>query len=583
MSHVKVLAGSVREFKKDTILAPVYITLEAVLETVLPTVMASLIDQMGGGSMQPVVHYGLILILVAMASLFCGTMAARHAATASCGYARNLRHDLFYKVQTYAFSDIDQFSSSSLITRMTTDVTNIQNAYGMIIRIAFRAPLMMIFAIIMSLTINVSMAMIFIFMVPVIAFIIFLISWGAIPIFRRIFHEYDEMNNSVQENVQGIRVVKSFVREDYEIRKFKEKSEKVRYDFTHAVRLVQLTMPVMMIGIFAAMLTVAARGTRLIILSNGTRLTTGDLSALITYGVQIMASIMMVSMIVVMIVMSQESIERVCEVLDHDASITSPENGIETVADGSIDFDHVSFRYSKKSTRNALTDIDLHIRSGETVGIIGGTGSSKSSMVQLISRLYDATEGTVKVGGVDVKEYDLKALRDAVAVVLQKNVLFSGTIADNLRWGNKNATMEQIQHACHLARADEFIDQFPDGYDTWIEQGGTNVSGGQKQRLCIARALLKNPKILILDDSTSAVDTRTDALIRESFRDEIPDTTKLIIAQRISSVQDADRILVMDGGRIAEMGTHEQLLKLHGIYREVYDTQNASANGKEAV
>ena len=581
---LKTLLKQVKEYKLASILTPICMLGEVVCEMVIPVLMGLIVDKgIYGNDKGYIYSSGLRMIFVALCGLAFGIGGGFFGANASAGFAKNLRWAMYDNIQTFSFSNIDKFSPSSLVTRLTTDVTNIQNAYGMIIRIAFRAPLMMIFAIIMSLTINVSMAMIFIFMVPVIAFIIFLISWGAIPIFRRIFHEYDEMNNSVQENVQGIRVVKSFVREDYEIRKFKEKSEKVRYDFTHAVRLVQLTMPVMMIGIFAAMLTVAARGTRLIILSNGTQLTTGDLSALITYGVQIMASIMMVSMIVVMIVMSQESIERVCEVLDHDASITSPENGIETVADGSIDFDHVSFRYSKKSTRNALTDIDLHIRSGETVGIIGGTGSSKSSMVQLISRLYDATEGTVKVGGVDVKEYDLKALRDAVAVVLQKNVLFSGTIADNLRWGNKNATMEQIQHACHLARADEFIDQFPDGYDTWIEQGGTNVSGGQKQRLCIARALLKNPKILILDDSTSAVDTRTDALIRESFRDEIPDTTKLIIAQRISSVQDADRILVMDGGRIAEMGTHEQLLKLHGIYREVYDTQNASANGKEAV
>lgn len=579
MSHVNTLAGSVREYKKDSILAPIYVTLEAVFETVLPTVMASLIDHMGEGTMRPILYYGLILIVIACASLFCGSMSARHAATASCGFAKNLRHDLFYKVQTYAFSDIDSFSSSSLITRMTTDVTNIQNAYSMIIRIAFRAPLMMIFAIVMSFTINTQMALIFLIMVPIIAALIFLISWGAIPIFRRIFHEYDEMNNSVQENVQGIRVVKSFVCEDYEIKKFKDKSEKVRRDFTKAVRIVSLTTPVMMAGIYAALLAVAMRGTKLIVLSSGTTLTTGDLSALITYGVQIMASIMMVSMIVVMVVMSQESIERVCEVLGHDASITSPENGKTSVADGSIDFDHVSFRYSKKSKRNALSDIDLHIQSGETIGIIGGTGSSKSTMIQLISRLYDATEGTVKVGGVDVREYDLKTLRDAVSVVLQKNVLFSGTIADNLRWGNKNATMEEIKHACHVARADEFIDQFPDGYDTWIEQGGTNVSGGQKQRLCIARALLKNPKILILDDSTSAVDTKTDALIREAFRTEIPDTTKLIVAQRISSVQDADRILVMDGGRIAEMGTHEELMALHGIYREVYDTQN----GKEAV
>ena len=576
---IKTLLKSVREYRRASILTPAYVALEVVMECIIPLVMARMIDEMTGESLTPVFKYGTILILMAFMSLFCGTMSGRQAATASCGFAKNLRQDLFFHIQDFGFADIDRFSTSSLVTRMTTDVANVQNAFQMLVRIAVRTPLMIAFSVVMSLRVNVRMSLIFLAILPVLAAALFGIMFTVFPIFRRIFRKYDALNNSVQENVAGIRVVKSFVREDYEKKKFGIASEDVRREFNHAENIIALNFPIMMFCINLAMLLVSYFGARMIISSHATSLTTGEMSSLITYGIQILSSMMMMSMVVVMTSMASESAERIVEVLNHESTLTSPENGRTHVEDGSIRFENVSFRYSEKNTKYALTDINLSIPSGQTVGIIGGTGSSKSTLIQLISRLYDVTEGAVLVGGADVRSYDLDALRNEVSVVLQKNVLFSGTIKENLRWGKEDATDEEILHACRLAHADEFVEQFPDKYDTMISQGGTNVSGGQKQRLCIARALLKKPKILILDDSTSAVDTKTDALIRRAFREEIPDTTKIIIAQRVSSVQDADQILVMDGGRIVERGTHEELLSLGGIYREVYDSQT---KGKEA-
>lgn len=575
----RTLGASVREFKRDAILAPLFISGEVLLECLIPFIMAKMIDHLGGDSMGPVIRYGVILLILATLSLFCGMTSARLAASASTGFARNLRQDIYFRIQDFAFQDIDQFSASSLITRMTTDVTNVQNAFQMLIRMAFRAPLMLIFSVVMSLLISPRMSLIFLAIIPVLAVVIYLMMHKVIPFFRRIFRKYDRMNNSVEENVSGIRVVKAFVREDYEKEKFRAASEEVRSDFTTAEKIMALLQPIMMFCIYLAMLLVCVIGSSLIIRTKGSSLTTGELSSLMNYGVQILSSMMMLSMTFVMITMAQESAVRIAEVLSHESSLTSPEDGVKEVADGSVRFDHVTFRYRKDSKNNALTDINLDIPSGSTVGIIGGTGSSKSTLIQLIPRLYDVSEGAVSVGGLDVRRYDLETLRNAVAVVLQKNVVFSGTIRDNLRWGDREASDEEIRHACHLACADEFIDQLPEGYDTNISQGGTNISGGQKQRLCIARAILKKPKILILDDSTSAVDTKTDALIRRSMAEEIPDTTKIIIAQRISSVQDADRILVMDEGRIAESGTHGELMELGGIYREIYDSQ---VRGKEA-
>jgi ATP-binding cassette subfamily B multidrug efflux pump len=579
-SVIHTLSGSVREYKKASILTPLFVAGEVCLECILPFVMAELIDDLSGNSVQPILKYGAILLAFAMCSLLFGVLSGRFAATASSGFAKNLRTDLFDKVQDLSFQDVDRFSTSSLVTRMTTDVTNVQNAYQMLIRIAVRTPLMMLFSLIMSFTINARIALIFLCMVPVLAVIIFGISLTVMPVFRRIFRKYDAMNESVEENVSGIRVVKAFVREDYEKDKFHKASGTVQKDFTMAEKILAWNTPAMNACMYVALFLVSYLGARLIINTAGTGFTTGGLSSLITYGVQILSSIMMLSMVFVMTSMAQESAERIAEVLTYTPTLTSPEHAVTTVPDGSVDFDHVSFRYSSHSKRNALTDINLHIKSGESVGIIGGTGSSKSTLIQLIPRLYDATNGVVKVGGRDVKTYDLVSLRDAVAVVLQKNVLFSGTILDNMRWGNENATQDEIERCCRLACADEFIQQMPDKYNTWIEQGGTNVSGGQKQRLCIARALIKKPKILILDDSTSAVDTKTDALIRRAFAEEIPDTTKIIIAQRITSVQDCDTILVMDGGRIVEQGTHDELISKGGIYREIYDSQTGR---KEAV
>ena len=536
--------------------------------------MAMLIDNMTGDSMMPILKYGLILFAMAMASLFCGAMGGRVAATASCGLAKNLRHDIFQKIQTFSFEDIDKFSASSLVTRMTTDITMIQNAFQMTIRSLIRSPLMLIFSIAMSYSINPSLARIFLIMVPIIAGVLILITVGVYPIFMRIFKKYDALNNSVQENINGIRVVKSFVREDAEIKKFKVASEDVRKDFVWVEKIIALATPIMMICIFLSMILVSFFGSQIIIKTGATELTTGQLSSLITYGVQVLAALMFLAFVMVMILMAIEPIRRIDEVLSNASTLVGKPDGEKTVKDGSIVFENVNFKYSKSAKKNALSDINVEIESGQTIGIIGGTGSSKSSLVQLICRLYDVTDGSVKVGGVDVRDYDLHALRDEVAVVLQKNVLFSGTIKDNIRWGRADATDDDIERVCRLAQADEFIQQFPKKYDTYIEQGGSNVSGGQKQRLCIARALIKKPKVLILDDSTSAVDTKTDALIRRAFAEEIPDTTKIIIAQRVSSVEDADKILVMDGGRIVEQGTHDELVAMGGIYNDVYLSQN---------
>lgn len=572
---IKTLMGSIREYKKTSILTPVLVSIEVIVECIIPFYIAKLINHIQDGTdMSLILKYGFMLIGLAFVSLFFGAMAGKTCATASCGFAKNLRHDLFYKVQEFSFTNIDKFSTSSLVTRLTTDISNVQMAYMMIIRIAVRSPMMFIFAMIMAFKMCPQLSTVYVIVVPFLAFALFLIIKKAMPLFNRIFKKYDNLNNSVQENIKGMRVVKSFVREDYEKNKFAKASEEVRNDFTRAEKLVALNGPVMQLAMYVAMILASYFGAKLIIGSGGSAMGVGDLSSLFTYGMQILSSLMMLSMIFVMITISSASAQRICEVLKEESSIENPQNPIMSVPDGSIDFNNVSFKYHKEAEKCALTDINLHIKSGETIGIIGGTGSSKSSLIQLISRLYDVNEGEVKVGGNNVKDYDIETLRNAVSVVLQKNVLFSGTIKDNLRWGNMNATDEELVRVCKLAQADEFISSLPDGYDTHIEQGGTNVSGGQKQRLCIARALLKKPKIIIFDDSTSAVDTKTDALIRKALSTEIPDTTKLIIAQRISSVQDADRIVVMDDGKINAVGTHEELLQSNDIYKEVYYSQN---------
>ena len=572
---IKVLARSIREFKKASILTPLLVTVEVILECAIPFVIANLVNQMQAGcSMDVIVRYGAILIAMSVVSLIFGGAAGATCAAASTGFARNLRRDMFYNIQNYSFENIDKFSVSSLVTRMTTDIMNVQMAYMMIIRIAIRCPLMLIFSFVMGFVMGGRLAMIFLFTIPILSIGLFLVIRAATPLFRRVFRKYDALNDSVQENVQAMRVVKSYVREEYEKKKFGAAAENVQRDFTKAERIMAINSPMMQFCVYAGMVFVISYGSYAVITSRGLDLNVGQMSAMLTYSFQILMSLMMVSMVFVMITMASESAERIVEVLSEKSSLTSPENGLTEVKDGSIDFDNVSFKYSKKAERMALADIDLHIRSGEVIGILGGTGSSKSTLIQLIPRLYDVTEGCVKVSGEDVRKYDLEALRNQVSVVLQKNVLFSGTIKDNLRWGNPDATDEQLIEACKLAQADEFIQQFPDKYDTWIEQGGSNVSGGQKQRLCIARALLKKPKILILDDSTSAVDTKTDALIRKGFREFIPETTKIIIAQRVASVQDADRIILMKGGRIDAIGSHDELMKSSEVYREIYTSQN---------
>ena len=582
MNIIRVLKKSIREYKRDSILTPILVAFEALVECIIPLMVANLVNKMQNGcDLSVILKYGVILIIMACFSLLFGALAGITAANASAGFGKNLRKDLFMAVQNFSFENIDRFSASSLVTRMTTDVTNVQMAYMMIIRTVVRSPLMLIFSLVMGFIMGGPLAFIFLFTIPVLGIGLGLVIKKTMPLFRKVFKKYDNLNNSVQENINGIRVVKSFVREDFEMKKFNEAAEDVCADFTKAEKILALNNPMMQFCLYVVMIFVLTFGSYLVVNFGGTIIQVGQLSSLLTYSFQILMSLMMLSMIFVMVTISIESCERIVAVLEEKRTISNPENPIYEVNDGSIDFDDVSFKYSKRADRYALENINLHIKSGQTIGILGGTGSSKTSLVNLISRLYDVTEGEVKVAGVDVRDYDLVTLRDAVSVVLQKNVLFSGSIKDNLRWGNKDATDEEIEEACHLACADEFIEQFPDKYDTHIEQGGTNVSGGQKQRLCIARALLKKPKILILDDSTSAVDTKTDAIIRDGFKKFIPETTKIIIAQRVSSVQDADQIIIMNNGSIEAVGTHDELLASNPIYQEVYYSQNKGGKQDE--
>lgn len=572
---IKKLAKCLREYKKTTILTPIMMVGEVTCECIIPAFTASLLNAIQRGSdINAIIKYGALLFLMAMLSLLFGCLSGWFCATASAGFAKNLRKDLFFKVQGFSFKNIDNFSTSSLVTRLTTDINNVQNAFMMIIRTAVRAPLMLIFAFAISFKVGGSLAWTFVAVIPILGIALFAIIFKTMPIFKSVFKKYDALNNSVQENVKGIRVVKSFVREDYEKKKFADTSDDVRKDFVKAEAILALNSPVMNFCMYLSMILISFFAAKIIITSNGQTLEVGSLTSMITYSMQILMSLMMLSMIFVMVTMAAESARRICEVLDETSSLTNRPDPVFEVPDGSIDFDNVNFKYSERAEKMALSDINLHIKAGQTVGVIGGTGSGKSSLIQLIPRLYDVTTGSVKVGGIDVRDYDLEVLRDQVSVVLQKNVLFSGTIKENLRWGNPDAPDEELERICKLAQADEFIKGFPDKYDTYIEQGGANVSGGQKQRLCIARALLKKPKILILDDSTSAVDTKTDALIRKAFKEEIPDTTKIIIAQRIASIQESDLIVVMNNGQIEALGTHEELIRTNKIYQEVYSSQN---------
>ena len=578
---IKRLLGCVREYKLPSILTLIFIIGEVIIEVFIPFITADLVNSIkAGAEMRELLLTGALLVVMAMCSLCCGGIAGFTCAKASAGFAKNLRGDLFRKIQTYSFENVDNFSTASLVTRLTTDVGNVQMSYMMIIRTAVRCPLMFIFSIIMAYVMGGSLATTFVVVVPVLITGLFLVARKAMPAFRRVFKKYDRLNESIEENVRGMRVVKGFSREDYERSRFGEASEDICGDFTKAERIVACNTPLMQVCLYFNMVFVLTFGSYLIISGTGANIDVGQLSAMLTYGMQILISLMMLSMIYVILTISAESIKRIGEVLGEEPTLTSPENGITEVADGSIDFNSVSFKYSKKAQKNALSGIELHIPTGATVGIIGGTGSSKTTLVQLIPRLYDVSGGEVKVGGVDVRNYDLSTLRDSVSMVLQKNLLFSGTIKENLRWGNPNATDEEMIEACRLAQAHDFVSSFPEGYDTFIEQGGTNVSGGQKQRLCIARALLKKPKILILDDSTSAVDTRTDALIRDGFKKFIPETTKIIIAQRIASVQDADMIIVLDRGEISAVGNHAELLASSDIYREVYEQQTGGSDNE---
>ena len=571
---IKKLAKSIREYKKESILTPIFVSLEVVMEVIIPLLMANLIDKgMYAGDMNEVLKIGLELVGAAMLSLIFGVLSGSVAAKASAGFAKNLRKDLYYKVQDFSFSNIDKFSTASIITRLTTDVTYVQMAFQMIIRIAVRTPLMLVFSLIMAFGINKELSLIFLILIPIVGVALGLISTKVYPIFDRVFKKYDNLNEIVEENVSSIRVVKSYVLEEKEKEKFSKTSNEIYKDFTKAEKIMALNSPIMQFAIYSALILISWFGARIIVNSHMTALTTGELTSLLTYSIQILSSLMMLTMILVMCTMSKASAQRIVEILNEEPDLKNKKNPIEEVKNGDIEFQNVGFSYVGKKNKEVLKNINLKIKSGETIGIIGGTGDGKSSLINLIPRLYDVSEGKVLVGGVNVKDYDLKALRDQVANVLQKNVLFSGTIKENIRWGDENASDEDVERVCKLAQADEFIQGFDKKYDTYIEQGGTNVSGGQKQRLCIARALLKKPKILILDDSTSAVDTKTDSLIRKAFREEIPNTTKIIIAQRISSVQDADKIVVMDNGKIDAIGTHEELLKSNKIYKEVYESQ----------
>lgn len=577
---IKTLMKSIREFKKPAILTMVIVSFEVIMECIIPFVVADLVDKIEkGASLDVIGKYGIVLVVMAIISLTCGALAGKFCATASTGFARNLRKDMFDKIQTYSFENIDKFQSSSLVTRLTTDISNVQHAFMMLIRTAIRSPFMLIFSFTMGFVMGGKIAFIFVFVIPILFGGLIIIARKAMPLFRKVFKKYDNLNNSIQENVKGMRVVKSFVREEYEKEKFGYAANDVCKDFTKAERLLAWNHPIMQFCMYSIMLVILSFGSKLVIESTGLKLNVGQMSGLLTYGMQILMSLMMISMIYVMITMSVESAERIVEVLKEESALSNPKNPIYDVKDGSIDFNNVSFKYGK--SKMILKDINLHIKSGETIGILGGTGSAKTTLIQLISRLYDCYEGEVLVGGVNVKDYDLDTLRDSVSVVLQKNILFSGTIIENLRWGNKNATLAEMKHVCKLAQADEFINGFPKGYETYIEQGGTNVSGGQKQRLCIARALLKNPKIIIFDDSTSAVDTKTDALIRKGLKEYIPETTKIIIAQRVASVEDSDRIIVMNNGEIVGLGTHDELIKNNEIYKEVYESQNKVGDNNE--
>ena len=572
---LKILSKSIREFKKDSILCPLLVTGEVILECMIPFFTAQLVNRMKeNASMQMILHYGLILVVMAILSLLFGLWAGNFAASASTGFARNIRKDMFQRIQGFSFENIDRFESSSLVTRLTTDISNVQMAYMMLVRTAFRGPLMVVFSFVAAFMMGGRMAIIFCFVIPILAIGLILITKKAMKIFNEIFKRYDALNESVEENIQGMRVVKTYVREDFEKEKFNEKAESLAKDFISAEKLIAIANPLMQFCLFVVVIFVLSFGSYLVVSTGGVDLDVGQLSALLTYSYQILSSLMLVAMVFVMVVISAASSRRIAEVLTEDSTIENPAEGIKEVKDGSIDFNHVYFKYSKDAKKNVLTDISLHISSGQTVGILGGTGSAKSSLTQLISRLYDVTEGEVLVGGEDVRKYDIQALRDQVAVVLQKNILFSGTVAENLRWGNPNATQAELEEACRLSQAAEFIERMKDRYESHVEQGGSNFSGGQKQRLCIARALLKKPKILILDDSTSAVDTKTDAFIRKGFKEFIPDTTKIIIAQRVSSVMDADQILIMDKGEIIARGTHEELMENSPIYRETYESQN---------